>query len=81
MKSKLISLSNQNARYNFLRMDDIANIMKGLQITQMLIYAGGIGDQVENDSNPEKKTSQCTIESNTTSTKLYFCKLNPNLEL
>lgn len=52
MKSQLITLSNQNARYNFLRMEDIVNIMKGLQITQMLIYAGGIGDQVENDSNP-----------------------------
>lgn len=52
MKNELIRLSNENKSYNFLRVDDIVKVMKGLQVNQMLIYAGGIGDQVENDSNP-----------------------------
>ena len=71
----------KNSENNFLRLDDLAKIMRGLKITQMIIYAGGVGDQVENDSNPEKKTSQCTIESNSASTKLYFCKLNDNFQI
>ncbi len=81
MKIKLLALSKENSENNFLRLDDLAKIMRGLKITQMIIYAGGVGDQVENDSNPEKKTSQCTIESNSASTKLYFCKLNDNFQI
>ena len=75
MKSELLNLSNNNSKFNFLSIEDIITIMKSLQVTQVLLYAGEIGDQLENDSNPEKRTSQCTIESNTTLTKLYYCKL------
>ena len=52
--------------------------MKGLKVSQMIIYAGEVGDQIERDSrvSAEKKISQCTIESNSSSTKLYFCKLD-----
>jgi hypothetical protein len=82
MKSELLLLSNRNSQFNFLRIEDIITIMQSLKVTQVLLYAGEIGDQLENDSNPEKRTSQCTIESNTTQTKLYYCKLEGhNLEV
>lgn len=75
MKTELLNLSSDNSLFNFLKIEDIIAIMKSLQVTQLLLYAGGIGDQIENDSNPEKRTSQCTIESNAAETKLYYCKL------
>ncbi len=42
----------------------------------MLVYSGCLGDQMEVDSNPETKISQCTISSNTKHAKLYLCTLS-----
>jgi hypothetical protein len=33
-------------------MDDVRKIMKAMQVRNILIYAGGIGDQMSNDGNP-----------------------------
>ena len=40
MKSELLSLSNHNSQFNFLSIEDITTIMKSLNVTQILLYAG-----------------------------------------
>lgn len=47
--------------------------MRSTKRTKILLYSGGIGDQLEVDSNSQTKVSRSTIESYTSTSKLYIC--------
>jgi hypothetical protein len=47
--------------------------MQALGVDRLLIYAGGFGDHIECDSNPEEGVSTFVIESLMTGTTIYYC--------
>lgn len=43
----------------------------------MLVYSGGVGDQMSLDANPDTRCTQVTLESRTPAATLHFLHLNP----